>query len=162
MFSFGRKSSEVRETLCDELKLIVDSAIQVYNFSMIEGHRDQETQDRYFAKGVTKVKWPNGKHNTYPSDAVDLWPYVTNLAGIRVSSALSGHPDQIKALAKATGKTEKRIWELVLQEYATMKGVLMAFGKVHGVELRFGDDWDRDHDRLDQSFIDLPHVEVVR
>ena len=162
MFSFGRRSKEVRDTLCGELKAVVDFAIQVYDISLIEGHRDQETQDRYFATGVSKVRWPNGKHNTYPSDAVDIWPYVTNLAGIRVSTALSGHPDQIKALAKATGKSEKRIWELTLQEYATMKGVLMAAAKMHGIELRFGDDWDRDHDRLDQSFIDLPHVEVVR
>lgn len=162
MFSFGRKSLEVRETLCDELKLVVDFAIRVYNISLIEGHRDQETQDRYFSNGVSKLRWPNSKHNSYPSDAVDIWPYVTNLAGVRVSTAFSGHPDQIKSLAKATGQTEKRIWELTLQEYATMKGVLMAAGKVHGVELRFGDDWDGDHDRLDQSFVDLPHVEVVR
>ena len=162
MFSFGRKSLEVRETLCDELKAVVDFAIQIYDISLIEGHRDQATQDRYFAQGVSKLKWPNGKHNTYPSDAVDIWPYVTNLAGVRVSTALSGHPDQIKALARATGKSEKRIWELILQEYATMKGVLMAAAKVHGVTLRFGDDWNMNRDRLDERFIDLPHVEVVR
>lgn len=162
MFRFGSKSQKVRDTLCEELQAVVDFAIKVYNISLIEGHRDQETQDRYFAQGVSKVQWPNGKHNTFPSDAVDIWPYVTNLAGIRVSTALSGHPDQIKYLAKATGKSEKRIWELILQEYATMKGVLMAAGEVHGVKLRFGDDWDMDGDRLDQTFNDLPHVEVVR
>lgn len=162
MYSYGSKSQSVKETLCEELALVADDVIQVYNISLIEGHRTKEKQDHYFETGASKLKFPNSKHNTYPSDALDAWPYVEVLAGVPVHTALSGHPDQIAELSKKTGYTKERIWQLILQEYATMKGVFMAMAYKRGIKLRFGDDWDGDHDRLDQSFIDLPHMEVVR
>ena len=162
MFRFGRKSQAVRSTLCPELQELVDFVIQVYDVSLIEGHRTQATQDRYFNTGASKVKWPNSKHNHTPSLAVDAWPYIRTLAGKRVNTALNGHPDQIKKLAKVTGFSEQRIWELTLQEFATMKGIMLAGAKTLGITLRFCDDWDGDGDRLDQTFNDLPHVEILR
>lgn len=41
---------------------------------VLEGHRDQATQDAAFARGTSKLRWPHGKHNAYPSTAVDLAP----------------------------------------------------------------------------------------
>lgn len=41
---------------------------------VIEGHRDQAAQDAAFARGASKLKWPHGKHNSYPSAAVDIAP----------------------------------------------------------------------------------------
>ena len=34
-----------------------------------------DTQNRYFNEGVSKVRWPNSKHNSYPSRAFDIIPY---------------------------------------------------------------------------------------
>ena len=42
---------------------------------MIEGHRSAERQDKLFEEGKTKVKYPNGRHNSNPSRAVDVVPY---------------------------------------------------------------------------------------
>lgn len=42
---------------------------------VIEGHRTEYDQNRYFLEGKSKVTFPNSKHNTMPSKAVDIAPY---------------------------------------------------------------------------------------
>jgi len=46
------------------------------DFLVVCGYRNQEDQDKAFAQGYSKVKFPNGKHNHNPSLAVDLAPVV--------------------------------------------------------------------------------------
>ena len=46
--------------------------------SVLEGHRGQERQDQLYIEGKTKVKYPNGRHNSKPSNAVDVTPYPVN------------------------------------------------------------------------------------
>ena len=41
----------------------------------MEGHRSAERQNKLFDEGKTKVKFPNGRHNSSPSRAVDVVPY---------------------------------------------------------------------------------------
>lgn len=41
----------------------------------MEGHRDEDRQNKLFEEGKTKVKWPDSKHNTSPSKASDSAPY---------------------------------------------------------------------------------------
>jgi len=75
MPSFGLQSKKHRHSCHPALKEVLDEAINHFDFSVIDGHRDKETQDRYFDEGVSKVKWPRSKHNTYPSRAFDVVPY---------------------------------------------------------------------------------------
>ena len=61
---------------CDvRLQGICESAIEIMDFTVITGHRGQAEQDADFAAGRSKLKWPNGKHNSSPSMAVDIAPY---------------------------------------------------------------------------------------
>lgn len=61
---------------CDpRLQRILEEAIQYIDFSVLEGHRNKERQDDAVRRGVSQVRWPNGKHNTMPSRAVDIAPY---------------------------------------------------------------------------------------
>jgi hypothetical protein len=46
------------------------------DFSVFEGHRGKALQDTLFEHGYSKVQWPDSKHNSVPSQAVDLVPYV--------------------------------------------------------------------------------------
>jgi peptidoglycan L-alanyl-D-glutamate endopeptidase CwlK len=46
------------------------------DFIIACGYRNQEDQDKAYAQGYSKVKYPNGKHNKNPSLAVDIAPYV--------------------------------------------------------------------------------------
>jgi peptidoglycan L-alanyl-D-glutamate endopeptidase CwlK len=80
MYKFSR-ISESRLSTCDErLQLILRKAIQIYDFSVLEGYRDEATQNKYFAEGKSKLKYPNGKHNSNPSKAVDIAPFPIDWA----------------------------------------------------------------------------------
>ena len=75
MPTFGRRSKENLATCEQEIQDVLNEAIKHYDFSVIDGHRDMATQNKYFNEGVSKVRWPNSKHNSYPSRAVDIIPY---------------------------------------------------------------------------------------
>jgi peptidoglycan L-alanyl-D-glutamate endopeptidase CwlK len=42
------------------------------------GHRSKAEQDKAFADGFSKVQFPNSKHNSLPSMAVDVAPFPIN------------------------------------------------------------------------------------
>jgi len=46
------------------------------------GHRNQPEQDAAFARGASKLKYPNSKHNSVPSKAVDIAPCSPNGSSI--------------------------------------------------------------------------------
>jgi len=75
MANFSKKSLNKLSTCRQELQDIFREVIKVYDCSILEGHRGQELQDKYFNEGKSKIKWPNGKHNKIPSEAVDVAPY---------------------------------------------------------------------------------------
>jgi peptidoglycan L-alanyl-D-glutamate endopeptidase CwlK len=75
MPSFGRRSRENLNTCDGQIKDVLNEAINHFDFSVIDGHRDMETQNKYYNDGVSKLRWPNSKHNLYPSRAVDIIPY---------------------------------------------------------------------------------------
>jgi len=78
MAKFSKYSKKQLTTCCEELQLICNYVIQFYDFKVSEGHRSKELQDYYYEIGKSKVKYPDGKHNTIPSDAVDVDPYPVN------------------------------------------------------------------------------------
>ena len=75
MAKFGRKSRERLATAHPDLQKIFNEVIKYVDCSVLEGHRDERTQDRLFEEGKTKVRYPLGRHNTKPSRAVDVVPY---------------------------------------------------------------------------------------
>jgi peptidoglycan L-alanyl-D-glutamate endopeptidase CwlK len=42
-----------------------------------------------------------------------------------------------------------------------LAGIIQASAASFNIDIRWGGDWDRDNDTNDQSFIDLPHFELV-
>ena len=58
-----------------DLQRVFLEVIKTFDFTVIEGYRTKEDQDANFYKGVSRVKWPNSKHNTLPSKAIDVWPW---------------------------------------------------------------------------------------
>jgi peptidoglycan L-alanyl-D-glutamate endopeptidase CwlK len=95
MNKLGKTSLE-RLATCDEaLQILMYEAIKCGpDFAIICGFRDQADQDKAFAQGYSKVKWPNGKHNRNPSVAVDIAPVVVGSViwdDKRLFSALAAH-----------------------------------------------------------------------
>ena len=57
------------------LQQVFNEVVKKVDCSIIEGYRDQATQNKYFKEGSSKVQYPDGKHNKIPSLAVDVAPY---------------------------------------------------------------------------------------
>ena len=61
----------------EKLVLICNELIKRIDFTVIEGYRTRERQKELFDKGFSKIDGFNkkGKHNYFPSRAVDIIPY---------------------------------------------------------------------------------------
>jgi len=75
MAKFGKTSKKRLSTCENDLQRLFKEVIKHFDCSVLEGHRGQEKQDKYFNEGKSKVKYPNGRHNATPSKAVDVVPY---------------------------------------------------------------------------------------
>lgn len=64
------------------------------------GHRWQAEQDQAFRDGKSKLKWPQGKHNTLPSQTVDIAPYPVDWIVTHAFARLAGY---IQCVADSMG-----------------------------------------------------------
>jgi hypothetical protein len=130
---WGERSLAVYATLDPRLQKYCDKALQeVADISLTCGHRGQREQNEKFYSNNSKVQWPNSKHNSLPSLAVDLQPYP--------------YPRNDLKLHAALGYIAGRIIQMAAED---------------GVTIRWGGDWDKDGDVTDQSFDDLFHLEII-
>ena len=72
---FGKRSISRLKTCDQKLQELFYEVVKHFDCSIIEGHRGEERQNKAYADGKSKVKYPNGKHNQNPSVAVDVAPY---------------------------------------------------------------------------------------
>ena len=89
-------------------------------------------QNSLFEAGASTLRWPDSKHNSIPSKAVDLQPYP--------------YPDYEPKLWGALGYIAGRAYAIAAEE---------------GFSIRWGGDWDGDGDTTDQKFDDLFHLELI-
>ena len=75
MPSFSDKSLSRLGTCGPRLQRVFHEVIRYFDCTILEGYRDKDRQIRMVEEGKSKVRWPNGKHNTVPSLAVDVTPY---------------------------------------------------------------------------------------
>ena len=72
---FGKKSKEQLATCDERLIKIFNEVIKTVDCSVLEGHRSKDRQNALYEEGKTKVKYPQGRHNKFPSRAADVVPY---------------------------------------------------------------------------------------
>jgi peptidoglycan L-alanyl-D-glutamate endopeptidase CwlK len=134
---FSRASKDKLATCDERLIFIMEEAIQIVDFTVLEGHRGKKAQDEAFRTGKSQRQWPNGNHNKLPSTAVDIVPYLPEV---------------------------KYDWKDLIA-FGRLMGVVQAIAHRHGIKLRFGLDWDGDFRSVDrdpdEDFLDAPHVEVI-
>lgn len=129
---WGPKSERVRSEIRPELQDVVDFIInEVCDISLITGYRDEKEQNSLYPT-FSKVRWPNSKHNTSPSLAVDLQPYP--------------YP--------------KRTSEL-REQLSYIAGRATQWAQSRNIALRWGGDWNRNGSILDNHFDDLFHFEII-
>ena len=79
MPKFGKRSLENLKTCDDRLQKIFNEVVKDYDCTVPCGHRGKDDQNKAFDEGRSKVKYPKGRHNSYPSRAVDVYPYPINM-----------------------------------------------------------------------------------
>ena len=75
MPKFGRKSREHLETCHSDLITLFNTVVEEVDCSVTCGYRNKEDQDKAVASGNSKAIFPEGKHNSNPSTAIDVYPY---------------------------------------------------------------------------------------
>jgi peptidoglycan L-alanyl-D-glutamate endopeptidase CwlK len=93
MSKFGKKSASIRETLHPVWQVVLDEAIKsdYFNFSLMEGYRGNEDQDKMFYSEKSKARAGESPHNYSPSFAVDLVPYPSGYTDGQAMLQLAGH-----------------------------------------------------------------------
>jgi peptidoglycan LD-endopeptidase CwlK len=75
MFKYGISSTRRLDTCHPEIQRLFNSLINDYDITIICGHRGEAEQNKAVADGVSKTTYPNSKHNTTPSLAIDAALY---------------------------------------------------------------------------------------
>ena len=140
MPDFSERSKAALRSCDTRLQALFDSIVRDMDCTVIQGHRSHPEQLKLFAQGASKVK--DGKHNLLPSLAVDVAPYVAG-----------------RGIPWPQRSAKTYIQDLCLYYY--FAGWVLDRAKHLGMVIRWGGDWDRDHDIGDQSFNDLVHFELM-
>lgn len=103
-----------------------------FECTIVEGHRGQVQQNLYYETNKSKVQWPNGNHNSTPSRAVDVAPYINRAVS----------------------------WNKYHCIY--FAGVVFGVAAILSIKIRWGGNWDADAEVVtDQDFQDLAHFELL-
>lgn len=137
MPNFSAASSDKLSTCHPDLIALFTEVVSRRDCSILEGHRTKERQDELFLKGASMVVWPNSNHNARPSLAVDVAPYIPGkglVFDIRTCAAFAGYVLAVADRLYDSGCVTHRV--------------------------RWGGDWNGNHDCHDQKFNDLVHFEL--
>lgn len=140
----NRYSTQSKQRLSQchpDLQVIFATVLVVMNHTVLTGHRGKKDQTEKFLNGQSQVQWPNSKHNSEPSMAIDAAPWP------------------IPAKWGAGNRDEYEKFRYFAFYVLGVADVLFQIGAVPH-RLRWGGDWDGDKDVTDQSFNDLVHFEL--
>jgi len=75
MPNFSKRSKDNLATCDVKLQNLFNEVINYFDCSVLCGHRGEKEQNEAFHAGRSKLKFPKSKHNSSPSQAVDVAPY---------------------------------------------------------------------------------------
>ncbi len=144
MHKLGIRSIKNLANVHTELRLIIEEAIKVsqVDFTITEGHRSIERQNELFIAKKTTIDGiiKQGKHNCFPSLAVDFIAYVPGKPKLAY--------DKVHLI-------------YLVGVFTTVGERLFNEGKISH-RVRSGANWDMDGELLyDQNFWDMPHIELI-
>lgn len=95
MPSFGDRSKLKLVTCHPDLQAICNKLIIDFDVSVVCGHRTEQEQNEAYDTGHSTVRYPNSKHNSMPSNAVDLVPWPECYSDTRKFYLMAGRFLQI-------------------------------------------------------------------
>lgn len=139
MPEFSAASKQKLERVHPELRRLFDTAVKFYDCQILQGERTVEQQRANVESGVSETMdskhlIANGREYV---EAVDVAPYP-------VIWPNKNHPGYNKELSR----------------FYHFGGFIEGLAKGMKIPLRWGGDWDSDHDFADQTFDDLVHFEL--
>ena len=90
MYYYGETSKARLATCHPDLQRIVNFVIKHIDVTIVCGTRGEEEQQEAFDNGYSTVQYPNSKHNSSPSMAVDAVPYPTMWSDMDAMQVLGG------------------------------------------------------------------------
>jgi len=134
MNAWGKQSKKHRQSIDHRLNAVSDRVLKLRDHSIIEGHRPEKEQNAAFnaTPQRSKIKWPDGKHNSIPSKALDMQPHPM--------------PEDDDTLR---------------EDLSYIAGLYVGIGSEMGLTLRWGGDFDMDGETADNRWDDLFHLEIV-
>lgn len=134
MPSFGRRSLGNLKNVHPDMVRLFTEVIKHRDCTVLEGHRSPKRQAQLFAEGKTQ-KRAGGKHNLFPSEAVDVMPWFNAKPHIR--------------------------WNDTRATYS-FGGFVLGMAQSIGIRIRWGADWDADQEYDDHTLVDAPHYEILK
>ena len=135
--SYSFTSKTKLETCHPDLQTLFFYVSLNYENTIVCGHRGEAEQNQAFADGNSQLQWPNSKHNSYPSDAVDAVPYEVN------------HLDWGKLQSAYFAGYVKGMAEILFRM------------SIISHKIRCGIDWNENNDIDDTKFWDACHFEII-
>jgi peptidoglycan L-alanyl-D-glutamate endopeptidase CwlK len=130
---FGKTSRNNLSSCHIELQNLFNEVIKYYDCSVLCGTRSKLDQDKAFREGRSRLKFPESKHNTSPSMAVDVVPYFSTHPHVRWND------------------TDK---------FYEFTGFVQGVAAMLEIDIICGSNWDMDDELHDQTLFDLPHFEL--
>jgi peptidoglycan L-alanyl-D-glutamate endopeptidase CwlK len=129
-----------RLATCDlKLQRLIEEVIKHYDVSVSQGHRGEAEQRLAFRQGQSRCDWPDSKHNSLPSLAVDILPYNQTFRGV---------------------PTYKDEWDIL--QFSFLGGIVLSLSWQLGISVRWGYDWNQNNYIVrDQKLNDGPHFELT-
>lgn len=135
MPAFSKISIKHLNECHSDLQTLFETVIINFDCSVICGHRQKDEQDKAFAEGKSKLKFPQSKHNRTPSFAVDVVPYPLDWNDANRMRFFGGYVMGVAQLLFEMGAMSHRV--------------------------RWGGDWDGNTQLKDNNFNDFPHFELI-
>ncbi len=130
---FSKASKRKLETCDPRLQEIFNEVVKKWDCTIVCGYRGEYEQNQAYHDGKSQLKFPESKHNSSPSTAVDVVPYYSNV-GID--------------------------WD-DLGGFYMFAGYVIRVAENLGYKIRYGGDWNGNKRTADQNFNDLPHFELI-
>lgn len=135
--SYSLTSKNRLETCHADLQTLMFYVSLNYENTIVCGHRGEKEQNEAFAAGNSKLQYPNSKHNSEPSMAVDAVPYEKT--GLDWGKTQSAHfAGYVKGMADILFRMS-----------------------IISHRVRCGIDWNNDNDIDDTKFWDACHFELI-
>lgn len=133
------------ETLVPNLRVIMTDALRLSDvpFQLVQGARTIEQQREYFRAGKSKIN-----PDAYPDKA----------AFYRAAKHVVGPGEPLARAVDIIIAPPAQKYDV--NHLCHVAGVVMTVARIHEVRLRWGGNFNRDAQILEQDFDDLPHFEI--